>query len=68
MADPAIVICQLKMRGVMRYPYRPDEHWEIVDEPPERLVKNGRMPVPTRPGLGIELVTEKVRPFLWAIM
>jgi len=28
-------------------------------------VRNGRMPVPTRPGLGIELVAEKVRPFLW---
>jgi galactonate dehydratase len=48
------------------YPYRPDEHWEIVDAAPERLVKNGRMPIPARPGLGIELVTEKIRPFLWA--
>ena len=48
------------------YPYRPDDHWAIVDDAPERHVRNGRMPVPTRPGLGIELVAEKVRPFLWA--
>jgi len=48
------------------YPYRPDEHWAIVDDAPERLVANGRIPVPERPGVGISLVPEKLRPFLWA--
>lgn len=48
------------------YPYRPDEHWAIVDDAPERHVKGGRMPIPARPGLGIELVAEKAKPFLWA--
>ncbi|MGH7071050.1 MAG: mandelate racemase/muconate lactonizing enzyme family protein [Acetobacteraceae bacterium] len=48
------------------YPYRPSEHWAIVDDAPERHVARGRMPIPTRPGLGISLVPEKVRPFLWA--
>jgi galactonate dehydratase len=48
------------------YPYRPDEHWAIVDEAPERHVRGGRMPIAARPGLGIELVAEKMRPFLWA--
>ena len=48
------------------YPYRPDEHWAMVDDAPERHVKQGRMPIPARPGIGIGLVPEKVRPFLWA--
>jgi galactonate dehydratase len=48
------------------YPYRPPEHWAVVDEAPEKKVVNGRMPIPTRPGLGIALVPEKIRPFLWA--
>ena len=48
------------------YPYRPAEHWALVDEAPEQLVANGRMPIPTRPGLGVALVAEKVRPFLWS--
>lgn len=48
------------------YPYRPEEHWAIVDDAPERRVKNGRMPIPSRPGLGVELMADKVHPFLWA--
>jgi galactonate dehydratase len=48
------------------YPYRSDEHWEVVDEAPERQVRNGCMPVPTRPGIGIGLVADNVRRFLWA--
>ncbi|MGH7102832.1 MAG: mandelate racemase/muconate lactonizing enzyme family protein [Acetobacteraceae bacterium] len=48
------------------YPYRPPEHWAIVDDAPERHVARGRLPIPTRPGLGVSLVPEMVRPFLWA--
>src|SRR5205814_2941989 len=32
------------------YPYRPAEHWALVDEAPERNVADGRMPIPRRPG------------------
>jgi galactonate dehydratase len=48
------------------YPYRIPEHFHIVDHAPELNVKNGFLPIPSRPGLGIELVEERVKPFLWA--
>ena len=48
------------------YPYRTPEHYEIVDHAPENDIKDSYMPIPDRPGLGVELVDERVRPFLWA--
>jgi galactonate dehydratase len=47
------------------YPYRKPEHFAIVDHAPELDIKGSYMPIPNRPGLGIELVEERVRPFLW---
>jgi galactonate dehydratase len=48
------------------YPYRIPAHFQIVDHAPELDIRNGWMPIPDRPGLGLELVEERVRPFLWA--
>jgi len=48
------------------YPYRVAEHFDLVDEAPERTVRNGYMPVSDRPGLGVELIEANVRPHLWA--
>jgi galactonate dehydratase len=48
------------------YPYRIPEHFEIVDHAPELEVRDGLLPVPTRPGLGVTLVEDRVRPFVWA--
>jgi galactonate dehydratase len=48
------------------YPYRPAEHFRLVDHAPESDFKNGSLPIPDRPGLGITLVPEEVRPFVWA--
>jgi galactonate dehydratase len=48
------------------YPYRIPEHFQLVDHAPELEIRNGLMPIPDRPGLGVELVEERVRPFLWA--
>jgi galactonate dehydratase len=48
------------------YPYSPAEHFQIVDRAPELEVKNSFLPISDRPGLGIELVAERVKPFLWA--
>jgi len=48
------------------YPYRVAEHFAIVDRAPELQVRNSYVPIPNRPGLGVELATERVRPFLWA--
>jgi galactonate dehydratase len=48
------------------YPYRPREHFAIVDHAPEADIKNGTMPIPDRPGLGISLIEDRAKPFLWA--
>ena len=48
------------------YPYRAPEHFQIVDRAPEWDVQDSYLPIPDRPGLGVELVEERVRPFLWA--
>ena len=48
------------------YPYRAHEHFEIVDAAPELQCKRGYLPIPDRPGLGLNLVEERIRPFLWA--
>jgi galactonate dehydratase len=48
------------------YPYRIPEHFQLVDHAPEHDIQGGLMPIPDRPGLGVELVEERVRPFLWA--
>jgi galactonate dehydratase len=48
------------------YPYRSPEHFQIVDHAPEQDMKNGSIPVPSRPGLGVALREERVRPFLWS--
>jgi galactonate dehydratase len=48
------------------YPYRVPAHFHIVDHAPELDVKAGFLPIPSRPGLGIELVEKRVKPFLWA--
>ena len=48
------------------YPYRAPEHFAVVDHAPESDVKSSHLPIPTRPGLGVELVTDRVAPFLWA--
>lgn len=48
------------------YPYRAREHFAIVDQPPELEIRNGCLAIPERPGLGINLVQDYVRPLLWA--
>jgi galactonate dehydratase len=48
------------------YPYRSPEHFQIVDHAPEYDVKNSTLPIPGRPGLGVNLNPDRVRPFLWA--
>jgi galactonate dehydratase len=48
------------------YPYRVPDHYRLVDRAPELEIRDGQMPIPDRPGLGVELVEERVRSFLWA--
>ena len=48
------------------YPYRIPEHFQIVGHAPELDVQKGFIPIPDRPGLGVELSEARARPFLWA--
>ncbi len=48
------------------YPYRTREHFQIVDRAPEDSIENGYLAISDRPGLGITLDSERMRPFLWA--
>jgi galactonate dehydratase len=48
------------------YPYRIAEHFLIVDLAPELEIRDGYAPISDRPGLGVTLVADKVRPFLWS--
>jgi galactonate dehydratase len=40
-------------------------HFLLVDQAPEADVENGQLRIPDRPGLGINLVPDRVGPFLW---
>jgi galactonate dehydratase len=48
------------------YPFRTAEHWDMVDHAPELDIRDSYMPVPNRPGIGVELNLKAVDPFLWA--
>ena len=48
------------------YPYRSAEHFMLVDHAPELDVRDGVLDIPDRPGLGVNLVEDRIRPFLWA--
>jgi hypothetical protein len=38
----------------------------LVDHAPEPDVRNGCVAISDRPGLGVKLVEDRVRPYLWA--
>jgi galactonate dehydratase len=48
------------------YPFRVPDHFDLVDAPLEPQVRGGRLAIPDRPGLGVELVEARVAPFLRA--
>ena len=45
------------------FPYRPPMHYDIVENPLEKKIKNGYLDVPTAPGLGVTLNHKTVDPF-----
>lgn len=45
------------------FPYRPDIHYDIVEEPFERQIRQGRLAVPDKPGLGVTLNHDTVDRF-----
>jgi galactonate dehydratase len=48
------------------YPYRDPKVFQAVDHAPESDIRDGMLRVPDQPGLGVELVEERVRSSLFA--
>ena len=62
-----LAACIPNLSIVELYPYRPAAHYAVVDHAPEHDRVGSYLPIPDRPGLGVELVEERVAPFLWAV-
>ena len=50
------------------YPYFPERpgYVQVLEDPPEVRIAAGFVPVPTAPGLGVTLASDRLRPFRWA--
>ena len=50
------------------YPYFPERpgYVQVLADPPEERIKDGRLDVTAAPGLGATLAHDRLRPFLWA--
>src|SRR5437764_10368015 len=50
------------------YPYFPERpgYVQLLANPPEERIKDGRLAVSDEPGLGVTLSHERIGPFLWA--
>jgi galactonate dehydratase len=60
--------CSPNFMSLETYPYFPDSggYIHVLQNPPERDIKDGKLPLNERPGLGVDLDRERVNPFLWA--
>jgi len=45
------------------YPYRSAEHFQLVDYAPELNVRDGRMQISDRAGLGVNVVHQRMLPY-----
>lgn len=50
------------------YPYFPERpgYVQVLQDSPEERIRNGAIPIPTAPGLGVALDLDRLRPFRWA--
>jgi galactonate dehydratase len=50
------------------YPYFPDRpgYVQVLTASPEDEIRGGFIPLPSAPGLGVELAAKRVQPFLFA--
>ena len=48
------------------YPYFPEaNHYvQVLKNPPEERIRNGRLEIPREPGLGVDVDTERLKPFV----
>jgi galactonate dehydratase len=50
------------------YPYFPEipGYVQVLEDSPEDRIKKGYLEIDAKPGLGVKLAAERVRPFLFA--
>jgi galactonate dehydratase len=50
------------------YPYFPERpgYVQVLEDSPEDCIRDGMIPLPDGPGLGVTLASDRVKPFLWA--
>ena len=63
-ASVQMAACLSNLAILEVFPYRPDMHYDIVENPLEKTICSGRLAVPTAPGLGVTLNHKTVDPFL----
>ncbi len=63
-ASVQMAACLSNLAILEVFPYRPDMHYDIVENPLEKTIRSGRLAVPTAPGLGVTLNHKTVDPFL----
>ena len=63
-----VAACSPNFMSLETYPYFSDNpgYIHVLTNPMERDIKDGKLPLNDRPGLGVELDRERVNPFLWA--
>ncbi|MET4577030.1 mandelate racemase/muconate lactonizing enzyme family protein [Ottowia thiooxydans] len=63
-----VAACSPNFMSLETYPYFSDNqgYIHVLTNPMERDIKDGKLPLNDRPGLGVELDRERVSPFLWA--
>lgn len=62
-ASVQMAACLTNLAMLEVFPYRPDMHYDIVENPLEKTIRNGTLEVPTAPGLGVTLNHKTVDPF-----
>jgi galactonate dehydratase len=67
-ASLQISACIANFMTLEIYPYFPERpgYVQVLRSPPEARIRNGFLDVSPEPGLGVELATERLAPFLWA--
>jgi galactonate dehydratase len=54
-ASVQMAACMTNLAILEMFPYRPEIHYDIVENPFEKQIVGGRLNVPTAPGLGVTL-------------
>ncbi len=62
-ASVQMAACLTNLAMLEVFPYRPQMHYDIVENPLEKTVTDGKLAVPKAPGLGVTLNHKTVEPF-----